>query len=113
MIGICEKDCQLTKQLGTDKKSYGYKSDGKIYHNKATGEEYGPKFDRYDVIGCGLIISKKQVFFTLNGRNLGVAFSNVNISKENLYASVCLQSINEEISTNFTGSKNNQFMFDL
>jgi hypothetical protein len=90
MIGISEKDFQLNKQLGTDKKSYGYKSDGKMFHSKANGEEYGPKFERYDIVGCGLIMSRKQIFFTFNGRYLGTAFSNVEIAKDNLYASVCL-----------------------
>jgi hypothetical protein len=103
----------LTKALGADSKSYGYKSDGKKYHGKATGDEFGPKFDRYDIVGCGLLISKKQIFFTLNGRNIGNGFSNVKILKENMYAAVCMQSINEELQTNFTGSKNDPFMFDI
>lgn len=104
MIGISEKDFQLTKTLGSDSKSYAYKSDGKKYHAKATGDEYGSRFDRYDVVGCGLIMQSKQIFFTLNGRFLRVAFSNVKISKDNLYAAVCMQSINEEVQTNFTGT---------
>ena len=101
MIGISEKDFQLNKQIGTDKKSWGYKSDGKIFHGKASGEEYGPKFERSDVVGCGLIMSRKQIFFTHNGRYLGTAFSNIDIQKDSLYASSCLQSINEEIQCNF------------
>lgn len=104
MIGVSEKDFQLNKQLGSDKKAYGYKSDGKVYHGKTSGEEYGPKFERYDVIGCGVVMPKKQIFFTYNGRFLGNAFSNVDIQKDTLYASVCLQSINEEIQSNFSGS---------
>ena len=79
MIGISEKDFQLNKQLGADKKSYGFKSDGKIFYGKVSGDEFGPKFERYDVIGCGLVMPRKQIFFTLNGRFLGNAFSNVNI----------------------------------
>jgi len=59
LVGISEKDCQLNKQLGTEKKSYGYKSDGKIFHGKSTGDEYGPKFERYDIIGCGLVMLRK------------------------------------------------------
>lgn len=103
----------MNKQLGADKKSYGYKSDGKIYHGKTAGDEFGSKFDKGDIIGCGLVIPRKQIFFTLNGRFLGNAFSNVNITRDNLYASVCLQSINEEIQSNFIGSTYNQFMFDI
>ncbi len=90
VIGISEKDFPLNKQLGTDKKSYGYKSDGKIYHGKVSGDDFGVKFERYDVIGCGLLPSKKQIFFTCNGRFIGNAFSNISIQKDNIYASVCL-----------------------
>ena len=59
------------------------------------------------------MIAKKQIFFTLNGRFLGNAFSNVNVAKDTLYASVCLQSINEEIESNFIGSVHNEFKFDI
>ena len=97
MIGIAEKDSSLNKPLGTEKKSYGYKSDGKIFHAKANGDEYGPKFERYDIIGCGLVMLRKQIFFTLNGRFLGNAFSNVQVSKDSFYAAICMQSIHEEV----------------
>jgi hypothetical protein len=90
MVGISEKDYQQNKQLGVTKKSYGYKADGKIYHNKNSGDEYGPKYEKGDVVGCGLVMSRKQFFFTFNGRYLGNAFSNVEIAKDNLYPSVCL-----------------------
>lgn len=56
---------------------------------------------------------RKQIFFTLNGRFLGNGFSNISITKDNLYASICLQSINEEVSTNFNGSIYDEFKFDL
>jgi hypothetical protein len=59
-----------------------------------------------------LIISRKQIFFTYNGRFLGTAFSNIDISKDSLYPSVCLQSLKEEVSVNF-GGINDHFLFDL
>lgn len=37
--------------------SYGFKSDGKIYNNKVEGDNYGPKFEKGDVIGCGMVLS--------------------------------------------------------
>jgi hypothetical protein len=80
----------MNKQLGTTKKSYGYKSDGKIYNGNTTGEEFGPKFEKNDVIGCGLITSKKQIFFTFNGRYLGSPFTNVEFLADSLFPSVCL-----------------------
>jgi len=57
-------------------------------------------------------MSRKQIFFTINGRYLGTAFSKVMI-EEPLYPSVCLQSINEEVVANFSGSRQEQFVFDL
>lgn len=59
MVGISDKAFSLNKQLGSSKKSYGYKSDGKVYNEKVVNDEYGPKFERYDVIGCGLIVSRR------------------------------------------------------
>jgi hypothetical protein len=48
-----------------------------VYNGNTTGEEFGPKFEKNDVIGCGLIMSKKQIFFTYNGRYLGSPFTNI------------------------------------
>ena len=59
MVGISEKDFQPTKALGATKKSYGYKADGKTFNNKSPGDEYGPKFERHDVVGCGIIMSRR------------------------------------------------------
>ena len=59
MLGFSEGDFSQNKQLGITKKSYGYKADGKIFNGKASGDEYGPKFERGDVIGCGIIMSRK------------------------------------------------------
>ena len=64
----------VNKALGTTKKSYGYKADGKIFNGKNNGDEYGSKFEKGDVIGCGIIMSRKSIFFTYNGRYLGTAF---------------------------------------
>ena len=113
MIGISEKEFPTNKLLGSSKKSYAYKSDGKIFNAKTTGEDFGPKFERHDIIGCGLIMSKKQIFFTLNGRFIGNAFNNVDIEKECLFPSVCLQALSEEVSTNFTGTSVNPFAYDI
>jgi hypothetical protein len=113
LVGLSDKDFTSNKQLGATKKSYGYKSDGKIFNGNGTGEEFGPKFEKNDVIGCGIIIPKKQMFLTLNGRYLGFPFPKIEIQLEELYPAVCLQSINEEISSNFTGSALDPFLYDL
>jgi Ran-binding protein 9/10 len=110
---MSEQEFQANKLLGSTKKSYAFKSDGKVLNGNSTGEEFGPKFERNDVIGCGLIMQKKQIFFTLNGRFLGTPFANVEINLESVYPSVCLQAVNEEIATNFSGSSLDPFVYDL
>ena len=36
-------------------------------------------FKQGDTIGCGLILSEKKIFYTLNGVNLGVAISGIDL----------------------------------
>mmetsp|Transcript_29595 Transcript_29595/g.28796 ORF Transcript_29595/g.28796 Transcript_29595/m.28796 type:complete len:189 (-) Transcript_29595:865-1431(-) len=103
LVGFSDREFALNKPLGSQKRSYSYKADGKIFNQKAGGDEYGPKFEKGDVVGCGLIISRKQIFFTINGRYLGTAFSNVELLKDGIYPSICLQSLNEEVSSTFWG----------
>lgn len=76
--------------MGATKKSFGYKSDGKVFNGNATGEEFGPKYEKNDTIGCGIIMSKKHIFFTLNGRYLGTPFPTAEILLEDLYPGICL-----------------------
>ena len=84
------------------------KADGKIYNGSSIGENYGSKFKISQTIGCGLIFSKQELFFTLDGKYLGTAFKNVSINA--LYPTLSLQSTKEEVACNF-GS--DPFKFDL
>eukprot|EP00658_Telonema_sp_P-2_P010104 TRINITY_DN13806_c0_g1_i6.p1 TRINITY_DN13806_c0_g1~~TRINITY_DN13806_c0_g1_i6.p1 ORF type:complete len:334 (-),score=63.46 TRINITY_DN13806_c0_g1_i6:100-1101(-) len=79
--------------------SYGYHSDdgskwrcdASWISNGMDGVPYGPAYGdpktprhrgempRGDVVGCGLDKDSCEVFFTLNGAMLGVAFTNVNV----------------------------------
>ena len=36
-------------------------------------------FKQGDTIGCGLILSEKKIFYTLNGVNIGVAISGIDL----------------------------------
>lgn len=98
----------MNKQCGTTSKSFGYNCDGKIYHDKQKGDNYGPKFRESDVVGCGYYFSKNAIFYTLNGKFLDWAFKDVEF--HNYYATVSLHSLNEKVTVNF-GAKN--FLFDI
>jgi len=78
---------------GWNKFSYGYHSDdGAIFHGRGRAiKNFGPVFGKGDVVGCGLDYRRREIFFTLNGRLLGVAFTDVNTSQP-LYPTVGIDS---------------------
>lgn len=79
-IGLSTESFDLVKMMpGWNVHSYGYHSDdGAIFHGRGTQyATYGPKFGINDVVGCGLRYDTNEIFFTLNGMYLGVAFENV------------------------------------
>lgn len=60
---------------------------------------YGPTFTTGDVIGCGYNLVENTCFYTKNGLNLGVAFSE--LPNLPLYPTVGLQTPGEEVEANF------------
>src|SRR5690606_32332817 len=80
---------------------------GRKYTQTKHGKEYGPKFSLGDTVGCGIHYTKKEVFFTKNGKYLGCAFYNV---CKKLYPTIGLHSYGERVTANF-GSL--PFKFDI
>lgn len=107
-IGLSDKEFVMNKQCGTTSKSYGFHSEGKIFHDKPKGDPYTLKFKAKDVIGCGYYFSKNAIFYTINGSFISYAFKNVKYN--NYFPTVSLHSLNEKITFNFGKQK---FLFDI
>lgn len=69
---------------------------------------YGPRFGAGDTVGCGLDYARREIFFTLNGEYLGVAFEDV-MAHAPLYPTVGIDSLHP-VSLNFGEAP---FDFDL
>lgn len=72
----------LCFSTGWDKHSYGYHGDdGHSFCSSGTGQPYGPTFTTGDVVGCGINLIDGVCFYTKNGHNLGVAFTDLPVSQ--------------------------------
>ena len=108
-IGLADGSFALNRQPGWEPNSYGYHGyDGRRYADSERGEHFAPRFGTGDVVGCGLLAARREVFFTKNGQHLGVAFAE--IAPGRYYPTVGLHSPGEVVSLNFGGAP---FTFDV
>ncbi|GAV04515.1 hypothetical protein RvY_14784 [Ramazzottius varieornatus] len=107
-VGFSLEDVNNNRLPGWDKGSYGYHGDdGHSFWSSGSGRPYGPTFTTGDIVGCGVDMVHNRCFYTLNGRDLGIAFTDL---PPNLYPCVGLQSAGETVETNFG---QNPFVFDV
>ncbi|KAL0279628.1 UNVERIFIED_CONTAM: hypothetical protein PYX00_001141 [Menopon gallinae] len=107
-IGLSAQGVNMNRLPGWDKHSYGYHGDdGHSFCSSGTGQPYGPTFTTGDVIGCGVNLIDNTCFYTKNGHNLGIAFTDL---PPNLYPTVGLQTPGEVVDANFGQEP---FMFDI
>jgi len=110
-VGFADRDFPPNKHPGMTKKSkrsFGYKSDGKVFSNKIQSTITMPKMDKDHVIGCGINFLKREIFFTHNGVCPGPAFKDIEIFE--YFPTIGLHSQHESIQFNFG---NKPFKFDI
>jgi len=76
-IGLCPNDFSTTDLLpGWRRGSYGFHSDDgkKFGGDHGLGKSYSKPFGINDTVGCGINFRDNVIFFTRNGKFLGVAF---------------------------------------
>ncbi|XP_013389065.1 ran-binding protein 9 [Lingula anatina] len=107
-IGLSAQGVNMNRLPGWDKHSYGYHGDdGHSFCSSGNGQPYGPTFTTGDVVGCCINLIDNTCFYTKNGVNLGVAFTDL---PGNLYPTVGLQTPGEVVEANFGQSP---FVFDI
>lgn len=98
-IGLSQQGVSLNRLPGWDRFSYGYHGDdGNSFCSSGSGLPYGPTFTTDDVIGCGVNFIDNTCFYTKNGYNIGVAFTDL---PGGLYPTVGLQTPGEIVDANF------------
>ncbi|KAK6029135.1 SPRY domain protein [Ostertagia ostertagi] len=109
-VGVCGKSVNLNRLPGWDRDSYGYHGDdGNFFSSSGNGVSYGPKFTSGDVIGCGVNLVNRTIFFTKNGVHLGIASRELT-HIDDLYPTIGLQTTGEVVDANF-GQR--PFRFDI
>ncbi|KAK3086302.1 hypothetical protein FSP39_016557 [Pinctada imbricata] len=107
-IGLSAQGVNMNRLPGWDKNSYGYHGDdGHSFSSSGNGQPYGPTFTTGDVIGCCVNLIDSSCFYTKNGVNLGIAFTDL---PANLYPTVGLQTPGEVVEANFGQLP---FVFDI
>eukprot|EP00698_Gefionella_okellyi_P024600 TRINITY_DN8735_c0_g1_i1.p1 TRINITY_DN8735_c0_g1~~TRINITY_DN8735_c0_g1_i1.p1 ORF type:complete len:410 (-),score=76.06 TRINITY_DN8735_c0_g1_i1:99-1328(-) len=107
-IGITNDQYRGTSHPGSEVHTYGYVADEGKRSTNGRSEVYGPTWTTGDVVGCGLIYHKREIFFTKNGKNLGAAFHHLQ-NEIPYFFTIGLHSSGEVVHANFNGP----FVFDV
>lgn len=110
-VGLSKHGGELNRMPGWDPHCFGYHGDdGNFFSACGHGKPYGPRFGTGDVIGCGIDTVLNYVFFTKNGKHLGIAYQGTFGELEEMYPTVGLKTPGERVHVNFGQS---EFVFDF
>ncbi|XP_066564600.1 SPRY domain-containing protein 3 [Amia ocellicauda] len=100
-VGLVPQYYKLDHQPGWLPHSVAYHADdGKLYNGNTVGQQFGPKCNRGDRIGCGIYLESFEaglttVFFTKNGKEVGSVV--VPVSPDGLFPAIGMHSLGEEV----------------
>ncbi|KAF7696208.1 SPRY domain-containing protein 3 [Silurus meridionalis] len=103
-VGLVPQFYKLDHQPGWLPHSIAYHADdGKLYNGNPVGQQFGPKCNRGDRIGCGIYADTLDaglttVFFTKNGKEVGTVV--VPVAPGGLFPAVGMHSLGEEVRLN-------------
>ncbi|KAI5609136.1 SPRY domain-containing protein 3, partial [Silurus asotus] len=103
-VGLVPQFYKLDHQPGWLPHSIAYHADdGKLYNGNPVGQQFGPKCNRGDRIGCGIYADTLDaglttVFFTKNGKEVGSVV--VPVAPGGLFPAVGMHSLGEEVRLN-------------
>lgn len=89
--------------------TFGYHSDdGHTFGCNGFGLEWGARYDKGDIVGCGILWETQEIFFTLNGNFLGIAYHGLEL--DHYYACIGIRGVSGQFQANFGASP---FAFDF
>lgn len=115
-IGFTPEDFPLNRyHPGWCLDSYAYHNDdGSAFHVQAPipdhGFQWGPRFTTGDIVGAGINFRTNEVFFTKNGKFLGIAYRGV--SGDEFYPTISFGSVGAKAKVNL-GRKPFKFAFQV
>ena len=94
---------QASLDLGTCRFGFGFGGTGKKSNNKQF-DSYGRAFGKEEVLGCYIDLDNLEIYYTINGEDMGLAFSiNNQFRNHTFYPAVVLK--NAEMQFNFGDNK--------
>ncbi|KAK1803261.1 hypothetical protein P4O66_004045 [Electrophorus voltai] len=100
-VGLVPQYYKLDHQPGWLPHSIAYHADdGKLYNGNTVGQQFGPKCNRGDRIGCGIYADAfdaglTTVFFTKNSKEVGSVV--VPVAPDGLFPAIGMHSLGEEV----------------